>query len=68
LEQPALKYDIDRISAAAKELIDRYGIKTAEAALDHIQRMTANANMRDADYTLLLLNEVERQIAAQKSP
>jgi hypothetical protein len=30
--------------------------------------MTANANMRDADYALLLLNEVERQIAAQKSP
>jgi len=64
----SLKYDAERISAAAAELIDRYGFKTAEAALDHIKRMTTNADMRDADYALLLLSELERQIAAQKSP
>jgi len=57
-----LPMDAEVIARSARELIERYGTKAAEAALEHVRKTTGLAEMRERDFALVVLNEVERML------
>ena len=69
-----LPMDAEMIARSARDLIERYGTKAAEAALEHVKKTTGLAEMRELDFALVVLNEVERilgqasQIPSNETP
>lgn len=55
----------DNIVQAARELIDRYGVEAAERASEVVRRVAEHGSMRERDMAMLVLNGIEKALAAK---